>query len=252
MFLIPALLLTAAQVPAPADASKLALDSAKTVAIVDMDKIDGEPWQISWSPDAQQLYLAAMKRTRTGMDLKHHLLDVATGKVKKIDAEPDWAAKYWAWKNGKTAPGNPAFEIALDIQKKNVSATARPMGGALARGGVDPGSTGIPVDEFANQPSQNVEIISMLLKGEVIGRWEGPPIVPGLTYGWGPAGTGTIAFANLDGRLVLMDEQGRKQEIDSTKDVRLPAWSDDGRRLAWAEKQDRKKFRIQIAGVSGA
>jgi hypothetical protein len=193
-----------------------------------------------------------MKHNRTGMELTHHVIEMSTGAVRKIDAEPEWAAKYWAWKNGKTAPGNPAFEIALDIQKKNVSATSRPMAGALARGGVDTGAPGASVDDVASHTSRNVEIISMLLKGEVIGRWENPPIVPGLTYGWGPTGTQTIAFANQDGRLVLMDEQGRKQRIDSTKDVRLPAWSDDGRRLAWAERQDRRKFRIQVAGVSAS
>ena len=59
-----------------------------------------------------------------------------------------------------------------------------------------------------------------------------------------------MAYAAQDGKLGLVDQQGRKQKISNTKDVRLPAWSVDAKRLAWVEKQDKKKFRIQIADVS--
>jgi hypothetical protein len=246
MFLIFALLL--AQQPAT-DASKLSIAAPSTIAVVDVDAIDGEPWRLSWAPDNQQIYLAAMKRKDTATVLTHHLIDPKSGAVQKLDTEPAWAAKYWQWKSWKAAPGNPAFVITLDTQKKNESATARPMGGDLARGGVDPGGIGSTVDDVAGQASRNVEIITMLLKGEVVGRWENPPIVPGLTFGWGPRGSQLIAFANKDGRLVLMDEQGRKQRLSATKETRLPAWSEDGSRLAWVEKQDKKKFRIQLAAI---
>jgi hypothetical protein len=246
VFLILALLFAQ---PAAADASKLSIAAPSTIAVVDVDAIEGEPWRLCWAPDNQQIYLAAMKRKDTTTVLMHHLIDPKSGAVQKIDAEPAWAARYWEWKSWKTAPGNPAFAITLDMQKKNESATARPMGGDLARGGVDPGGIGSTVDDVAGQTSRNVEIITMLLKGEIVGRWENPPIVPGLTFGWGPRGSQLIAFANKDGRLVLMDEQGRKQRLAATKDTRLPAWSEDGSRLAWVEKQDRKKFRIQLAAI---
>ena len=244
MFLILALLL--AQTPPP-DASKLSMADPSTIAVVDVDAIDGEPWRLCWAPDNEQIYLAALKRKDTETVLTHHLIDPKSGTVQKVDAEPPWAAKYWEWKSGKAAPGNPAFAITLDTEKKNESATARPMGGDLARGGVDAG--GSTIDDAAGHTSMNVQIITMRLKGEIVGRWENPPIVPGLTFGWGPRGSQLIAFANKDGRLVLMDEQGRKQRLASTKDARLPAWSEDGGRLAWIEKQDRKKFRVQLAAI---
>lgn len=246
MFLILALLL--AQQPA-ADASKLSMASASTIAVVDAEAISGEPWRLCWSPDGQQLYLAALKQKDITTVLTHHLLDPKSGAVQRIEAEPVWAAKYWEWKSWKAAPGNPAFAITLDTQKKNESATARPMGGDLARGGADSGGLGATLDDVAGNSSRNVEIITMLLKGEVVGRWEDPPIVPGLTFGWGPRGSQLIAFAGKDGRLVLLDEQGRKQRLGSTKDARLPAWAEDGSRLAWIEKQDKKKFRVQIAAI---
>jgi hypothetical protein len=248
MHLFLALLL--AQTLAPADASKLALASPRTAVVVDMDKIGGEPWRLSWSPDGQQMHLAAMKRKRdNSMDLTHHIVNVGAGTVQKVAEEPAWAAEYWTWKGHKNAPGNPKFAIELDQQRKNESATSRPMGGDLARGG-GTGDPGASIDEVAGHGSTNVLVITLLLKGEILGQWKGEPFVPGLTYGWAPAGAQVIAFAHRDGRLMLMDEEGRKQRIEGTKDVRLPAWSTDGKRLAWLEKQDRKKFRVQVADVS--
>jgi hypothetical protein len=255
MFLLLSILLThpaaVAQAPqrAAADASKLTVGALATIAVVDTDKIKGEPWRISWSPDGQHLHLVAMKRMRdSSLELTHHLIDLASGEVKKVDAEPEWAAEYWTWKSDRAAPGNRAFAIELDQQRKNESATARPMGGDLARGGAS-SATGATVDDVAGQMSTNVLVITLLLKGAVLGQWKGEPFVPGLTFGWAPAGMNAIAFTGQDGKLVLMDEQARKQRVEATKDARLPAWSPDGRKVAWAEKQDRKKFRIQVADV---
>jgi hypothetical protein len=247
-----------AQVPAAADApqraaadvSKMTVGAASTLAVVDIDKIKGEPWKLTWSPDGSQLLLTATKRVPDGsMELTHHIIDAKSGSVEKVAAEPEWSSEYWSWKSHRAAPGNAAFAIELDQQKKNESATARPMGGELARGGTSSGG-GASIDSVAGQMSTNVLVITLLLKGAVLGQWKGEPFIPGMTFGWAPAGMDAIAFADQDRRLVLMDEDGRKQRVDGTKDVRLPAWSVDGRRLAWAEKQDRKKFRIQVAQIN--
>lgn len=249
LFMLSILLAQAATALAPADASKVTVGAPATLATVETDKMKGEPWELAWSPEGDQLNLVAMKRVRDGsMELTFHLIDVKSGKVQKADAKPEWATDYWSWKSHRSAPGKPAFEIGIDQQRKNESNTARPMGGDLARGGAS-GSPGASVDDVAGQMSTNVLVITLLLKGETIGQWKGEPFVPGMTYGWAPAGMDAMAFAAQDGRLVLLDEQGRTQKIDKTKDVRLPAWSHDGRKLAWVEKQGGKKFRIQVAEI---
>ena len=161
MFLIFALLL--AQLPQPTHRS------------FRLPRRQRSPW-LMWmrSPRAlavpgrrtiSQIYLAAMKRKDTATVLTHHLIDPKSGAVQKLDSEPAWAAKYWEWKSWKAAPGNPAFAITLDTQKKNES--ARPAhGGDLARGGVDPGGW-LDRGRRAGQTSTNVQIITMLLKGEM-------------------------------------------------------------------------------------
>ncbi len=91
------------------------------------------------------------------------------------------------------------------------------MGGDLARGGASSATTGASIDEVAGQGSQNVMIITLLLKGEVLGQWKGEPFVPGLTFGWAPKSIPAVAYADKDGRLTLMDGEGRKQKIESTE-----------------------------------
>jgi len=243
------LTLLIAQALTAIDVSRVTVSAPKTLLVVDVDKIDGEPARLAWSPDGQQLHLAAIKRKGTAVQQTDYVIDVGSPAIKPAAPLPEWATKYWEWKSWKSAPGNAAFEIGLDQQRKNVSATARPMGGDLARGGASV-SPGTSVDEAAGGTSTNLLVITMTLKGEIIGRWEGEPMVPGLTFGWGPQGSDMMAYAAQDGKLGLVDQQGRKQKINNTKDVRLPAWSVDGKRLAWVEKQDKKKFRIQIADVS--
>lgn len=49
-----------------------------------------------------------------------------------------------------------------------------------------------------------------------------------------------------------MDEQGGKQEVAGSKDAILPAWSADGSRLAWLQKEGRGKFVLQVARVSSS
>ena len=97
-----------------------------------------------------------------------------------------------------------------------------------AGGGAGGSTTGDAVNA-ANQ-SQSATVVTLKLKGEVVGEFVNAPVLPGTTFGWGPSGTGLIAFAvNGAGRLVLMDGQGRKQEIDGSKAVVLPGWTQTAR-----------------------
>ena len=73
-------------------------------------------------------------------------------------------------------------------------------------------------------------------------------IVPGLTFGCGPRSSEAIAYtATSTGRIVVMDAAGAKKEMPDTKDALLPAWSPDASKLAWLEKDGRKKYVLQIA-----
>jgi hypothetical protein len=97
---------------------------------------------------------------------------------------------------------------------------------------------------------QMQNVYTLKLGSEIVGEWIDHPIVPGLTFGWGPKSNGLIAFAEKDGgRLVLMDQAGKKQRVEGTKDVVLPGFSEDGSRLAYVEGRGRNRFALIVAEV---
>jgi hypothetical protein len=101
----------------------------------------------------------------------------------------------------------------------------------------------------ANQ-SQMATVVTLKLKAEVVGEFVNAPALPGTTFGWGPAGTGLIAFVNGAGRLVIMDGQGRKHDVEGSKAVLLPGWSADGTRLVYLERTGRKKYTVKTLDIT--
>ena len=82
------------------------------------------------------------------------------------------------------------------------------------------------------------------LVNETISTFKNTRPLPGLTFSWGPAGSGTIAFTDADGKLAFLDRSGRKLVAPNVKDAVLPAWSEDGSRIAYAVKLGRKKYQL--------
>lgn len=236
------------------DASRLRVGAGQVTVAFDGRTIKGDPVRLAWSPDGRQFYLQAAQRARTGAvtSVRHYTIDVSAGSVKEIDEEPAWASKYWAWKAGQHAPGTAAFKIDVEQDKKVVTSTATPMGGGLARGAGDPGSTGISADDAAAMAYQRqaATVFRLRLKGELLGEWVNTPVIPGLTFGWAPAPARLIVFADPQGRLMIMDNQGRKQPVAEAANATLPGWSEDGKRLAYLRRGDRKTFQLVVVDVA--
>jgi hypothetical protein len=234
---------------------KVKLSPPAPVGEIDTDKMKGQPARLAWSADGTQLYLQ-MLEGEFGMPPKkvhHHVLSAADGKRQSVDAEPEWASAYWTEKSGQTSPDGPPLKIELKEEIRTEKSTSTPMGGALARGGTggDTGtSAGDAVSAAYNQ--QQVRVITTLLHNTAVGLFEGTVLVPGRTFGWGPKGTKAIAYADpKNGRVMVMDDRGEKAEVAGSKDAILPAWSPDGKRIAWLQKDGKKKYVLQVARVEG-
>jgi len=237
--------------PPTVDVTRVGTGAAVLVAEIDVGKLKGDLRRLAWSADGREFYLqTAEADSRLGWKLRHYVV-AAGGQPRGVNEEPAWASAYWRWKSGQAAPGQADWKIDVDQQSKRVSATATPMAGNAARGEIISG-TGISVEEAAGvaQQTQNANTFTLRLKGQVIGEFVNEPAVPGLTFGWGPARSGLVAFASPSGRLVLMDEQGRTSEVADTKAVVLPGFSHDGARIAWLEKTGRKKYVLRAADLS--
>ena len=241
--------LTLSLLGAPVDATKLTLSAPASIVEFDIGKLKGDLFKMSWSPDSRELYLQTVERDRSGnLKAAHHYIVPLDGKPPKgVDAEPPWSTAYWSWKSNRSAPGLPAFSIAAEESKKRMTTTSVPTGGALATGGAEAtggGATGLTTGDAmaAAMQSQMVTVWTLKLKGEVVGEFVNAPAVPGLTFGWAPQGSNLIAFSNPDGHLVVMDDQGRKKEVTGSKNAVLPAWTNDGKKIAYLERNGKKAW----------
>jgi WD40-like Beta Propeller Repeat len=259
------LVATPAMLPAqgPLRVADLKISDPTRIVELDMDKLKGQPFRLAWSPDGSQFYVQTLEGTyadantgRSNAKMRHYLFSSTPGGSKKdLQGPPDWFAEYWNAKNGQYPPGAPSLRIDVKTEQRKKSTTAAPMGGDLAKGGLVAGDAGTSAGDVsaAAAATQMVAVNTMVYKGEKIGEFVNSVIVPGLTYGWGPKGTNVLAFAEVNsGKVVIIDEQGKKLAIDGSKDAVLPAWSSDGTRLAWLQKDGKKKFPLFVATVSGS
>ena len=239
-----------AQAPMPVPVGSIMISAPTDVATLDLGKLKGEPSRLAWSPDHQQIYLQTIEGAfHQPRAIHHYLVDASSGKVKDAPAEPDWFSPYWASKSDKSSPDTPSLDIDLTSENRVEKTTNVPRGGDLARGGVDTGSSGSSAGEAiqAAATSQTVTVHTMKLHGQVIGEFTNSVIVPGLTFAWAPAGAKAIAYTDRGGKLMLMSADGKRQDVAGTRDALLPMWSADAKKLAWLQKDGKKKLVLKIA-----
>jgi hypothetical protein len=241
-----------AQTPLRVDS--LRLDEPVTVTEFDIDDLKGQPSRLAWSADGSQLYLQTLEGGfgRPDVKLRHYVFAATNGARQNLQIEPEWASEYWIVKSGQASPDGAHMKIELKSEQRRERTTSVPMGGDLARGGTTT-ATGTATNDGINAAynSQSVPVHSMFFNGQLVGEFVNSVIVPGLTFGWGPKGTQTLAFAApKSGRVVVMDAQGGRKELAGSKDALLPAWSPDASRLAWLQKDGRKKFLLKVSRVN--
>jgi hypothetical protein len=232
----------------------LALQIAAPARVATLD-VKGEPIRLSWSADGTQLAVQTGERDKAGMlnnNPRFYVVTAADGKMTSAQASPDWAEKYWAWKSNNYTPWSATTTIDLKQEQKMLSATSAPMGGVLAKGGTASPTGGTAPEDVASHAygTQVVNAVTLTLLGETVGYFEGMQFIPGYTFGWAPKELAAIAYVNSSGRLAVMDKDKNKQQVESTKNVILPAWSVDGSKIAFLEKSGKNKYDLFVAAVS--
>jgi len=232
----------------------LQLSAPALISTLDTGKLKGEPTQLAWSADGDKLFLQTSDRDSKGMVGNHrfYVMSAAGGKPESVSTPPAWATEYWAWKSNQFAPGSKTFGIdSPKAEERKIAPTSAPMGGDLARGGSDGGSGGTTAGDVAAhaQQTQTQNVITLRLKGEVVGEFVGQQFLPGYSFGWSPRNQ-MVAYTHSSGRLGVMSENGDKQQVDGTKNVILPAWSPDGSKIAFLQRAGKNKYELYVVTVT--
>ena len=234
----------------PLDATAIKAGAPVLVTELDLGKLRGDLRQIGWSPDGTELYIQTVDGTPPTEHPRHYLVPATGGAPANVDRQPEWAQVYWAFKSDRSAPGVPTLMIdvkqTLENLKFGTGSAGAADGGDRAGGGTV--MSGANLDRAAQ--SQKVTVWRFTLLDQVVSEFVNQRPIPGLMFSWGPRGTGVIAYTDADGRLMLLDQERRRQTIGGVRDAVLPAWSTDGERLAYAQKSGRRKYRLMSLSVA--
>ena len=232
--------------PAPVTDVRLLKPSlARVLAEIDTAAIQGDPVGLACKADGT-MYL----RVTAGKDRTRHYV-IATQPAISIgqsDGVPVWAADYWGWKSGMVAPGDPSLRIDAEQRAVRTSTVNTPAGGELAgmTSAVLPGDAGQGVSTGVAMAAANNSVVNgvvtLRFKGQVVAEWTNEVPQLGARFGWAPAPMGVLAYVDAEGRLFLLDRDGRKAQVAGVARAILPAWSSDGKRLFCLQKKSRAVY----------
>jgi hypothetical protein len=248
--LILAILVQAVPSDAPRafDASTTAISAPRQLVEIDTGKWKGEPVRLVLEDDGR-VFVRMAETDRFGNERGYnYIASSPDAAFVKVDEPPDWSIRYWSWKAGWSAPGLPQlkFEVeSSDAGKVSTGSTSQATGVDNPNRS-DPSSNQIAHDMASYQ---KVTTTTVKLKGQVVFRGENRSLVPGLAFGWAPAPLGALAFVDAKRRLVLVDRDGRKKEVDGAVDILLPGWTNDGTRVYFLQKRDRKRYGLMMVDV---
>jgi hypothetical protein len=239
--------------PLPIDVTRIEVGAPMVVAEIDTGKLKGEVRRLCWSPDGASLYIQTAEAEPPVERFRHYSVTLEGGALTPLDRAPDWAATYWAVKQDRTAPGLESLVIEVQQGTESIKTGTGPAGVLDRSSSPDRVAMGSPsVDGLAsaNMGNDKARVVRLTLLGTDIATWTNERPYPGARFSWGPSRAGALVYVGEKGQLVFLDQNKQKRPVAATKDAVLPAWSTDGKRLAFLQKTGRKKYALTWAPVS--
>jgi hypothetical protein len=221
----------------PFDVSELSVSAPRQICELDLNTLKGDLKRLAWSPNAESIYLQTVERGTMAHD---YIVTLADPDVAVAFGEPEWAQTYWARKSSLAAPGDPS--LALELTESHRRTRPTPFAGGFANGGAQTPDPKNPVDAYEAE-------VMLRFVGIEVGNWINGAPMAGETFGWGPIGSAALVFVDRPGHLLFLDRDRHKLVVRGVSGAWLPAWSPDGRHVAFVAKAGRKKYRLMSADV---
>lgn len=220
-FLLMLLLGGAAQAP---------VEKQVVLSITGEDLRGGVVSEVTW--DGGTLMIQGVFAQAAGGLAARYFVKAADGmSVEPRDAQSAASMKYWEMKSSRVSPtglGRIAVSSDTKLPQYGIGSQARRLGEAVDMGG-----------------TISTHVIK-LRDLKLLERTGPAPPYDGETWSWSPAGLNRIAYVDGKGDLWVAMADGRDPRRILRGDFTLPAWSEDGRLIAVAE---RKKDTWEISVV---
>jgi hypothetical protein len=177
--------------------------------------------QITW--DGGTLLLQGVFLDSGGqLKPQYFVVPAESTRLEHREAQSAASLEYWRKKSSRISPtGLGRIETTSDTKMPQfgIGDLSRRLGDAYAMGGTQ-------------------TTIVVRLGSFVIHERMGPEPYDGELWSWSPADLNRIAYVDGKGDLWVADADGRNAKRIMRGDFSLPAWSDDGRSIAVAERKE--------------
>jgi hypothetical protein len=219
----------------PVNLGSLTITGPTTLRDLGGAGVRGVATRLAWSPDGEWLYLRVSKFDRWSNEtVRHVLAEVRGSRVQDLGDEPAWLPRYWNVKSALTSPVVATWRIKIDTREDQVRTTNVPREGNIGQHG-DPGAGMDETVRKAALASQKALFEDFVLNGHVIASAINDHVMPGRMFAWAPPPLAVMAFVDAKGKLRLMNQAGATREVKGARKPSIPAWSEDGHRLAYAQ-----------------
>jgi len=219
--MLPLLLICATAGPAPASPPQQQAEKELILTITSSELKGGVISEITW--DGKALLLQGVFAEASG-DLKtqYFVIPAESTKLEHRDDQTDTSLEYWRRKSNRVSPtGLGRIEYKSDTKMPQFGV------GDLERRAVE------AVEMGGTQTKTEVRIGSL-----TIHERDGVPPYDGEVWSWSPVELNRVAYVDTKGDLWVARADGAGARRIMKGDFTLPAWSEDGRIIAIAEKKD--------------
>ena len=206
----------------PVAAAQQGVEKQHVLTIEAPDLDGGLLSEITWDNGAL-LMQGVIANPDGSLAARYVLLPAKGTTLTRLQAHTDASAKYWEAKARRTSPtGLGAISMGVDSKMPmyGVASLESRMADAHSMGGMQ---------------KTTVVRLGKLVMHE---RADGRDPYDGEIWSWSPAELNRVAYVDGKGDLWIAGADGRNAQRILKGDFTLPAWSDDGKAIAVAERKD--------------